>query len=239
MIRLKDLITEQPSKRKSKEHALQNVKFDHKTDVASFTYYGKQYVIDFGDYDDLDVVEDHGNEGRDVYYIAHDPDSLAKFSIDAYEDWGGENTEMDPDTIMMTDAARFQIFINSIDGSTNFNTVWLPFKPETLLTKDRVTDGIQTLIDDAESNNETDDDGNPAYDQTRLESNEFKVDCEILIQDGTTIDLKMIFDEDGNVEDMEIEDPQVARQYGIDDREIGYYLKRKNPGQGFDEVPGF
>ena len=239
MIRLKDLITEQPSKRKSKEHALQNVKFDHKTDVASFTYYGKQYVIDFGDYDDLDVVEDHGNEGRDVYYIAHDPDSLAKFSIDAYEDWGGENTEMDPDTIMMTDAARFQIFINSIDGSTNFNTVWLPFKPETLLTKDRVTDGIQTLIDDAESNNETDDDGNPAYDQTRLESNEFKVDCEILIQDGTTIDLKMIFDEDGNVEDMEIEDPQVARQYGIDDREIGYYLKRKHPGQGFDEVPGF
>jgi len=38
---------------------------------------------------------------------------------------------------------------------------------------------------------------------------------------------------------MEIEDPQVAKQYGINDREIGYYLKRKHPGQGFDEVPGF
>jgi hypothetical protein len=187
----------------------------------------------------MDVVEDHGNEGRDVYYIAHDPDSLAKFSIDAYEDYNGENTKMDPDTIEMTDAARIQIFINSIDGSTNFNQVWLPFKPETLLTKDRVMDGIQTLIDDAESTNQTDDDGNPAYDQTRLESSEFKADCEILIQDGTTIDLKMIFDEDGNVESMEIEDPQVAKQYGINDREIGYYLKRKDPGQGFDEVPGF
>ena len=239
MIRLKDLITEQTSKRQSKEPALQNVKFDYKTDVASFTYYGKKYVIDFGEYDVIDVIDDHGNEGRDVYYIAHDPDSLAKFSIDAYEDYNGENTKMDPDTIEMTDAARIQIFINSIDGSTNFNQVWLPFKPETLLTKDRVTDGIQELIADAESTNQTDDDGNPAYDQTRLESSEFKADCEILIQDGTTIDLKMIFDEDGNIEDMEIEDPQVAKQYGINDREIGYYLKRKHPGQGFDEVPGF
>ena len=238
MIRLKDLLTEQ-SKRQFKEPALQNVKFDSKTDVASFTYYGKQYVIDFGDYDDMDVVEDHGNEGRDLYYTAHDPDSLTTFSIDAYSDYSGENQEMQPDTINLVDAARFQIFINSIDGSTNFNTVWLPFKPETLLTKDRVVDGIQTLIDDAESNNQTDDNGNPAYDQTRLESSEFKTDCEILIQDGTTVDLKILFDEDCNIEHIDIEDPQLANQYGIDDREIGYYLKRKDPGQGFDEVPGF
>ena len=238
MIRLKDLITEQ-TKRPAGEHPLQNVEFDFKTDVATFTYYGKKYVIDFGDYDDMDVVEDHGNEGRDVYYTAHDPDSLAKFSIEAYEDWSGENTEMDPDTIEMADAARFQIFINSIDGSTNFNQVWIPFKPETVLTKDRVVDGIRELIDDAESTNQTDDEGNPSHDQTRLESMEFKADCEILIQDGTTVDLKIIFDEDGNIENMEIEDPQVARQYGIDDRGIGYYLKRKHPGRGYDSVPGF
>jgi len=34
MIRLKDLITEQMSRRQFKEPALQNVKFDYKTDVA-------------------------------------------------------------------------------------------------------------------------------------------------------------------------------------------------------------
>lgn len=81
---------------------------------------------------------------------------------------------------------------------------------------------FQDLINDIKQEIESENDPEGAYDQTRLVS-DIKFDCELKVG-SDTIDFTVTFDEDGDIQNVEIQDEIIAKKHGINDQIISDYL---------------
>jgi C-terminal processing protease CtpA/Prc len=84
--------------------------------------------------------------------------------------------------------------------------------------KSTFEDIVNDITQDIASKN----DPTGAYDQTRLVS-DIEFDCELKVGNDT-IDLTITYDEDGNIQKVEIQDESVAAKHGISDSVIMDYL---------------
>ena len=83
---------------------------------------GKKHKVEF-DYED--IIDDHGNEGQDQYWIGKDEDGQ-EWSIDVYADYNGEVQDVFYDTIVkesvvfeakgFKNTTDFEKFLEEIDG---------------------------------------------------------------------------------------------------------------------------
>jgi predicted DNA binding protein len=120
---------------------------------------------------------------------------------------------------MMVDPKNLKVSINRADYDTNISgIVSMNFQGSQLADKNTFHDIIDDIKQDIESKN----DPTGAYDQTRLVS-DITFDCELKV--GTdTIDLTVTYDEDGDIQNVEIQDEDIATKYGISDSTIMDYL---------------
>jgi hypothetical protein len=78
------------------------------------------------------------------------------------------------------------------------------------------------MINDIKQEIEDENDPTGAYDQTRLVS-DIKFDCELKVG-SDIIDFTVTFDEDGDIQNVEIQDETIARKHGINDQVIYDYI---------------
>ena len=81
---------------------------------------------------------------------------------------------------------------------------------------------FQDLINDIKQEIESENDPTGAYDQTRLVS-DIKFDCELKVG-SDTIDFTVTFNEDGDIQNVEIQDELIAKKHGINDQVLSDYL---------------
>ena len=114
---------------------------------------------------------------------------------------------------------NLQLRINRVDYNTNIDgIVSMTFRGSNLDDKNT----FQTIIDDIKQDLESKNDPTGAYDQTRLVS-DITFDCELKVG-SNTIDFTVTYDEDGDIQNVEIQDETVAEKNGISDRTIMDYL---------------
>lgn len=142
------------------------------------------------------------------------------------------NAEMDAELKLIYDKNQKQgslndtfkdINVNYIQVDTNFQNMTL--QKQGVLDEfflEEVIGDIEAHIDDS---NLTDDNGNSAFDITRLVS-DLKFDCEIKI-DNSEIDLTITFDANGDILDVDIDDESIAEKYGITTETIMSHLESK------------
>lgn len=63
---------------------------------------GKKYEVEFDDYD---VIDDHGNEGKDLYFMGYDQNG-DMWEIDVYADYRDEVEEIHYDTLTKVDESK-------------------------------------------------------------------------------------------------------------------------------------
>lgn len=119
----------------------------------------------------------------------------------------------------LVDRKDLNIIINSIEYDTNISGIhYLTFQGTNTSNKNDFQDIITDIKHDIEKEN----DPTGAYDQTRLVS-DIKFDCELKVG-ANTIDFTVTFDEDGAIQNVEIQDDTLARKHGINDQTIVDYL---------------
>ena len=114
---------------------------------------------------------------------------------------------------------NLQLRINRVDYNTNIDGI-VSMTFQGLSFDDKNT--FQTIIDDIKRDIESKNDPTGAYDQTRLVS-DITFDCELKVG-SNTIDFTVTYDEDGDIQNVEIQDETVAEKNGISDRTIMDYL---------------
>jgi hypothetical protein len=119
----------------------------------------------------------------------------------------------------MFDPNNLKLHINRVDYDTNISGITsMYFQGSGIDDKNTFQDIVNDIKQDIESKN----DPTGAYDQTRLVS-DITFDCELKV--GTdTIDLTVTYDEDGDIQNVEIQDEDIATKYGISDSTIMDYL---------------
>ena len=81
----------------------ENVKIlKDKWPYVEFKLKGKKHKVDF-EYED--VIDDHGNEGKDLYYRGEDEDGNF-FEVDVYADYHGEVQDVFYDTLIQVDESK-------------------------------------------------------------------------------------------------------------------------------------
>ena len=81
----------------------ENVKvLKDKWPYVEFKLKGKKHKVDF-EYED--VIDDHGNEGKDLYYRGEDEDGNF-FEVDVYADYRGEVQDVFYDTLVQVDESK-------------------------------------------------------------------------------------------------------------------------------------
>ena len=81
----------------------ENVKvLKDKWPYVEFKLKGKKHKVDF-EYED--VIDDHGNEGKDLYYRGEDEDGNF-FEVDVYADYHGEVQDVFYDTLIQVDESK-------------------------------------------------------------------------------------------------------------------------------------
>ena len=81
----------------------ENVKIlKDKWPYVEFKLKGKKHKVDF-EYED--VIDDHGNEGKDLYYRGEDEDGNF-FEVDVYADYRGEVQDVFYDTLIQVDESK-------------------------------------------------------------------------------------------------------------------------------------
>ena len=81
----------------------ENVKvLKDKWPYVEFKLKGKKHKVDF-EYED--VIDDHGNEGKDLYYRGEDEDGNF-FEVDVYADYRGEVQDVFYDTLIQVDESK-------------------------------------------------------------------------------------------------------------------------------------
>ncbi len=81
----------------------ENVKvLKDKWPYVEFKLKGKKHKVDF-EYED--VIDDHGNEGKDLYYRGEDEDGNF-FEVDVYADYHGEVQDVFYDTLVQVDESK-------------------------------------------------------------------------------------------------------------------------------------
>lgn len=127
--------------------------------------------------------------------------------------------QRDPKTGNLIKPKDLNIKINRADYDTNIaGIVSMHFQGHGPDTKDTFQDIINDIKQDIESKN----DPTGAYDQTRLVS-DITFDCELKVG-SDTIDFTVTYDEDGDIQNVEIQDEPVAAKHGISDATIMDYL---------------
>lgn len=112
-----------------------------------------------------------------------------------------------------------QIFINSAEYDKNIGgMVYVTYQGGSAVNKN----DFQDMINDIKQEIENENDPEGRYDQTRLVS-DIKFDCE-LKTGADTIDFTVTFDEDGDIQNVDIQDETLAQKHGINDRVIYDYL---------------
>jgi hypothetical protein len=133
---------------------------------------------------------------------------------------GFDGANRDPKTgNLIFDPKNLKLHINRVDYDTNISGITsMYFQGSSTDDKNTFQDIVNDIKQDIESKN----DPTGAYDQTRLVS-DITFDCELKV--GTdTIDLTVTYDEDGDIQNVEIQDEDIAAKYGISDSTIMDYL---------------
>ena len=114
---------------------------------------------------------------------------------------------------------NLQIIINSAEYDKNIGgIVYVTYQGGSAADKSN----FQDMINDIKQSIEDENDPEGGYDQTRLVS-DIKFDCELKVG-SDTIDFTVTFDEDADIQNVEIQDENVARKHGINDQVIYDYL---------------
>lgn len=119
---------------------------------------------------------------------------------------------------LMSDPKNLQLRINRVDYDTNIaGIVSMTFQGSNFDDKNTFGEIINDIKQDIESKN----DPTGAYDQTRLVS-DITFDCELKVG-SDTIDFTVTYDEDGDIQNVEIQDEPIAAKHGISDSTIMDY----------------
>jgi hypothetical protein len=114
---------------------------------------------------------------------------------------------------------NFQLVINSAEYDKNIGgMVYVTYQGGSAADKS----DFQDMISDIKQAIESENDPTGAYDQTRLVS-DIKFDCELKVG-SDKIDFTVTFDEDGDIQNVEIQDDTLARNHGINDQVIYDYI---------------
>jgi hypothetical protein len=117
------------------------------------------------------------------------------------------------------DNKNFQLVINSAEYDKNIGgMVYVTYQGSNTADKS----DFQDMINDIKQEIEDENDPTGAYDQTRLVS-DIKFDCELKVG-SDIIDFTVTFDEDGDIQNVEIQDETIARKHGINDQVIYDYI---------------
>ena len=104
----------------------------------------------------------------------------------------------------------FQLRINRADYDTNISgIVSMTFQGSTPDTKDTFQDIINDIKQDVASKN----DPTGRYDQTRLVS-DIEFDCDLKVG-ADTINFTAVYEEDGDLKTVDIQDEAIAQKHGI------------------------
>jgi hypothetical protein len=120
---------------------------------------------------------------------------------------------------LMIDSKNLKIMINRADYDTNISgIVSMTFQGNELADKSTFHDIINDIKQDIESEN----DPTGAYDQTRLVS-DIEFDCDLKV--GTdTINFTAVYEEDGDIKSVDIQDEAIAQKHGITTQTIYDFL---------------
>lgn len=111
---------------------------------------------------------------------------------------------------LMVDPKNLKIMINRADYDTNISgIVSMTFQGSQLADKNT----FQDIIDDIKQDIESQNDPTGAYDQTRLVS-DIEFDCE-LKAGSDKINFTAVFEEDGDLKSVDVQDEAIAQKYGI------------------------
>ena len=114
---------------------------------------------------------------------------------------------------------NLQIIINSAEYDKNISgMVYVTYQGSNTANKS----DFQDMINDIKQSIEDENDPDGGYDQTRLVS-DIKFDCELKVG-SDIIDFTVTFDEDGDIQNVEIQDETIARKHGINDQVIYDYI---------------
>ena len=129
----------------------------------------------------------------------------------------GYGGERDPRTggNLKTDSSKFKLHINRADYDTNISgIVSMTFQGSTPDTKDTFQEIINNIKQDVTSKN----DPSGRYDQTRLVS-DIEFHCDLKVGDDTinddTINFTAVYEEDGDLKTVDIQDEAIAQKHGI------------------------
>lgn len=131
--------------------------------------------------------------------------------------FGGER---DPRTgNLKTDSSKFKLHINRADYDTNISgIVSMTFQGSTPDTKDTFQEIINDIKQDVTSKNDPD----GRYDQTRLVS-DIEFDCDLKVG-SDTINFTAVYEEDGDLKTVDIQDEALAQKHGITVKTIYDFL---------------
>lgn len=120
---------------------------------------------------------------------------------------------------LKTDPNSFKLHINRADYDTNISgIISMTFQGSTPDTKETFQDIINDIKQDLESQN----DPTGAYDQTRLVS-DIEFDCDLMV--GTDkINFTVVYEEDGDLKTVDIQDEALAQKHGITTETIYDFL---------------
>ena len=120
---------------------------------------------------------------------------------------------------LRVDPNNFKLHINRADYDTNIaGIVSLTFQGSTPDTKDTFRDIINDIKQDIENKNDPD----GRYDQTRLVS-DIEFDCDLKVG-ADTINFTVVFEEDGDLKTVDIQDEALAQKHGITTETIYNFL---------------
>lgn len=97
---------------------------------AVVKYKGKKYEIEFDDYD---VIDDHGNEGKDLYFMGVDQEG-GNWEVDVYADYRDEVQDVHWDTLIYKGIDESAVTEAKNDGNL-----------------DTIADYVQQVLDDGKS----------------------------------------------------------------------------------------
>lgn len=112
-----------------------------------------------------------------------------------------------------------KIMINRADYDTNISgIVSMTFQGSALADRGTFQDIINDIKQDIESQN----DPTGAYDQTRLVS-DIEFDCDLKVG-SDTINFTVVYEEDGDIKSVDIQDEAIAQKHGITTETIYDFL---------------
>lgn len=213
--------------------------------TAVYRHEGKNYKIEFEDYELMDQVDDYAWSGELLgvdqeggeWAVMCQAVTLGGGDYDWEVDWDtmqyqgkpkpkNENKmklkDLIPEQIKTTN--DYDIMINYVEYDTNFRNSTLTFNKAEILTPENAEEIILQINDEVESENIRDDEtGEYQYDITRIDGN-IKFDCYIDTKSGQ-IDLTVTYSDEGMLEDVDINDQVIADKYGITEMDIANRLQ--------------